>query len=81
MPWSAIISAFVGALPSLVNGLSAFSAKHAELRSLALTTHQQTIADDDAELARRKLHEAPTAPVRKSSSAVPDSLSGTGRDS
>lgn len=73
MPWSAIIGALVSALPELVNGLSAFKTKHAELRASALATHQQTIAADDAELARRRAQEAPTAPgVAMAVGAKPD---------
>lgn len=64
MPWAAIIGAFVSALPSLVGGLSAFTAKHAELRSIALAKHQQSLVDDDAELARRAAQEATTARSR-----------------
>jgi hypothetical protein len=60
------LSAFIGALPSLVEGLAAFNEKRAELMALEPSTHQQTIADDDAELARRRsAQEAPTAPQRR----------------
>ena len=71
MPWTAIVGAFFGALPELIKGLSAFQTKHAELRSIALATHQQTVAADNAELARRQAQEAPTAPVRRGSVVVP----------
>lgn len=78
MPWTAIVGAVFGALPELIKGLSAFQTKHAELRSIALATHQQTVATDDAVLAaRRAAQDAPTAPARRSGTPLPgDSTPG-----
>lgn len=76
MPWSAVFGAFFGALPELIKGFGAFQTKHAELRAIALATHQQSAATDDAELARRRAaQEAPTVPNRKP--AVPDPAEST----
>ena len=48
------LSALIGALPALLQGIAAFQTKRAELIALQPSTNRQTIADDDAELARRK---------------------------
>ena len=48
------LAAFFAALPALVQGLAAFQARRAELMAPAPATHDATVAEDDAELARRR---------------------------
>lgn len=58
------LTAILGALPSLIQGIAAFQQKRAALMALQAATNQQTVADDNAELARRVTQEATTARAR-----------------
>ena len=69
------LSAVLGALPSLMQGIAAFQTKRAALLALQPSTHQQTIADDDAELARRIAREATTSRERITVPSATDSAS------
>ncbi len=48
------ISALIGALPALAQGIEAFNARRAELMAPAPATHVDVVAEDEAELARRR---------------------------
>jgi hypothetical protein len=52
------LSALIGALPALVQGIAAFNTRRAELMTPAPATHAGVVAEDDAELARRRAAEA-----------------------
>ena len=52
------LTAAIGALPALLQGVSAYQAKRAELIKLRKPDYAGTIAADDAEIARERAAEA-----------------------
>jgi hypothetical protein len=52
------LSALIGALPALVQGIAAFNARRAELMTPAPATHAGVEAEDNVEFAKRRAAEA-----------------------